>query len=95
MGSLWIVELQVLFGSGTATDTNWVIMQMRIDGARGWWNEQFVNFGITPGFSFMATFTVFLARSTMMTFYAATRNAPPAGKNYKIDAVNLTFTRIA
>jgi len=87
--------MQILFGGGTATDTNWVMLQMRIDGSRGWWNDKFVNFGITPGVSVSATFTVYFAKSTTMTFYAATRFAPPSGKNYKVDAVYLTFTRIA
>jgi hypothetical protein len=95
VGSVWMVQLEVSYSGGSATDTNYVNLLLDNSGGTSWSNTRLINFGLTGGHLITETFTMYFAQSTRLVFSATTQNAPPTGKNYKIQYTIFTFTRIA
>jgi hypothetical protein len=95
LGSQWIVQMEVNYQGGSATNTNYVYIEVRTTNSYALKTTHVVNFGITTGYVVTNTFTVYFAKTTELTFNASALVDAPTGKNYKIQSIQLYFTRIA
>jgi len=87
--------MAVNYQGGTATNTNYVNIEITNTNTYAFKTTHVVNFGITNGYVVSNTFTVFFAKTTELTFKASALVDAPTGKNYKIQSIQLYFTRIA
>jgi hypothetical protein len=95
LGSLWMVEMVVNYQGGSATNTNYVAIEVTNATRYSLVDTHVVNFAITTGYTISNTFTVYFANSTELMFKASALVDAPTGKNYKIQYIQLYFTRIA
>jgi hypothetical protein len=90
-----MVEMVVNYQGGSATNTNYVAIEVTNATRYSLVDTHVVNFAITTGYTISNTFTVYFANTTELTFKASALVDAPTGKNYKIQYIQLYFTRIA